>query len=881
MEEIKSVYEHKDVEKDIYSFWLENNFFKSIPDNREPYVIVIPPPNVTGVLHMGHVLNNTIQDILIRRARMQGKNACWVPGTDHASIATEAKVVAYLKEKGIDKRKISREEFLKYAWDWSKKHENIIIEQLKRLGASCDWDRLCFTMDDIRSESVLKVFVDLFRKGYIYRGERLINWDPEARTAISDEEVIYKEQTIELYYVKYYIHNSNDYLVIATTRPETILADTAICVHPKDERYKKYHNKKAIVPLVERIVPIITDEYVDMEFGTGVLKITPAHDFNDYEIGIKHNLEIINIFNEDATLNSNAVFFVGQNRFKARELILNELKKRDLLVKIETYNTKIGFSERTDVIIEPRISKQWFLKMKPLVEPALKSVLNDEIKLIPPKFKNVYKHWMENVKDWCISRQLWWGHRIPAWYLKNDENVFFVAETEAEVLKEAKEKYPNITLNDLKQDEDVLDTWFSSWLWPISVFDGIRNPNNPEIKYYYPTNDLVTAPEILFFWVARMIMAGYEYLKEKPFKNVYLTGIVRDKIGRKMSKSLGNSPEPMDLINKYSADGVRFGIMVSSPAGNDLLFDESLCEQGRNFANKIWNAFRFIYYLKPNEQVIQPTHSKIATDWIVNLINKLKNNIEEDYNKFRLHEVVLEIYKVFWEDFCSWYLEIIKPINTKVIDTNTYTVTIKSFETLLKLLHPIMPFITEKIWKTLYAKSEKDSIMFSNYPMPENYDDSCILKMNDIKQIITNIRKFKKDNNLANNKPVDLYINFNKKEYPLIDYLHVVSKLTTLGNVYFDKPKVFSYAFIIGNIEYFIYDKEHKNIEKEAEKIKKEIEHYKNYLKTIEEKLNNKDFLQKAPKNIVEYEKKKYNDILTKLNMLQETLNEIEKNKSK
>lgn len=706
---LSNKYNPEGIESKWYQYWLEFGFFHSTPDEREPYTIVIPPPNVTGVLHMGHMLNNTIQDILVRRARMLGKNACWVPGTDHASIATEAKVVAYLAKKDIKKSDLTREEFLDYAWKWTRKHGGIILEQLKKLGASCDWERTAFTMDEIRSKSVIHVFVDLYEKGKIYRGIRMVNWDPKAKTALSDEEVIFKEQNGKLYYVKYKIEGEENYAVVATTRPETILGDTALCIHPDDAKNAHLKGKRVIVPIVNRSIPVIEDEYVDMEFGTGCLKVTPAHDVNDYMLGEKHHLPAIDIFNDDGTLNENGAPYTGMDRFEVRKQIEKDLQSAGLLEKVEPYVNKVGFSERTDVPIEPKLSTQWFLKMKELAKPALDAVINDEIKLYPPKFKNTYWHWMENVKDWCISRQLWWGHRIPAYYLP--DGSFVVAEAKEEAYQKALKKvdYP-LTIDDLKQDEDCLDTWFSSWLWPISVFDGILHPDNPDIQYYYPTDDLVTAPEILFFWVARMIMAGYEYRGEKPFKNVYLTGIVRDKLGRKMSKSLGNSPDPLDLIQKYGADAVRMGMLLCSPAGNDLLFDESLCEQGRNFNNKIWNAFRLIKGWTIAE-IEQPTASVKAVEWFESQLNKSLAEIDDLFAKYRLSEALMVAYKLFWDEFASWFLEIIKPAYQQPIDKITYEAAIHFFETLLKILHPFIPFITEELWQNLTERKEGESIM--------------------------------------------------------------------------------------------------------------------------------------------------------------------------
>ncbi|HDR67642.1 MAG TPA: valine--tRNA ligase, partial [Bacteroidaceae bacterium] len=707
---IPSKYDPSLVEERWYDYWMKNRYFRSTPDDREPYCIVIPPPNVTGVLHMGHMLNNTLQDVLIRRARMMGKNALWVPGTDHASIATEARVVNMLKEKNIYKKDLTREEFLAYAWEWKEKHGGIILEQLKKLGASCDWDRTCFTMDEVLSESVIRVFIDLYNKGLIYRGVRMVNWDPQALTAVSDEEVIYKEVRSKLYYVRYKVVDEDNYITIATTRPETILGDTAVCIHPDDERYSGYKGKKVLVPLIMRPVPVIEDEYVDREFGTGALKITPAHDINDYELGMKHRLKSVDIFNDNGTLSEAAGLFIGEDRFKARELIVPELERAGNLLKVEDYINKIGYSERTEAVIEPKLSMQWFLKMKEISRPALENVLNDNIKLQPSKFKNIYRHWMENVKDWCISRQLWWGHRIPAYYIGENPGIedFVVAQTETEALMLARKKTGNnsLTERDLHQDEDVLDTWFSSWLWPISVFDGIRNPDNEDINYYYPTNDLITAPEILFFWVARMIIAGYEYRNERPFDTVYLTGIVRDNKRRKMSKSLGNSPDPIGLIKKYSADGVRVGMLLCSPAGNDLLFDESLTEQGRNFSNKIWNAFRLIMSWEPDEKQNQPESSSVAIEWFDSQLNRTLSKIEEQFKKYRISDALMLVYKLFWDEFSSWYLEIIKPVPGKKMDSLTYKTTIDFLEKLLLILHPFMPFITEEIWQYIKKRSE-------------------------------------------------------------------------------------------------------------------------------------------------------------------------------
>ena len=720
--DIPSRYDPSRTEDKWYNYWMKHGFFRSVPDIREPYTIVIPPPNVTGVLHMGHMLNNTLQDVLIRKKRMEGKNALWVPGTDHASIATEAKVVARLKEEGINKADITREQYLERAWEWKEKHGGIILEQLKKLGASCDWERTNFTMDSHYYESVIMVFVDLYNKGLIYRGVRMINWDPQAKTAVSDEEVIYREVKSKLYYVRYRVRDKDEWITIATTRPETILGDTAVAVNPGDKRYKKYHNLKVIIPLVERSVPLIADSYVDMEFGTGALKITPAHDVNDYEIGIKHNLETINILNDDGTLNEAAGFYIGMDRFAAREEIIKELDKRGHIVKVQDYVNKVGYSQRTDAVVEPRLSMQWFVKMKELAGPALENVLNGNIKLNPPKFLNTYRHWMENVRDWCISRQLWWGHRIPAYYIRNTGD-YVVASSIEKAVDLAKEKTGDkgISKKDLRQDEDVLDTWFSSWLWPIAVFDGIRNPDNSDFKYYYPTNDLITAPDILFFWVARMIMAGYEYVGNKPFHNVYLTGTVRDADRRRMSKSLGNSPEPLDLIKKYSADGVRVGMLFCSPAGNDLLYDDSLPEQGRNFGNKIWNAFRLVKQWKTDANLAQPDYAEVAVKWFSNELQHGIRQIDDLFKKYRISEALMAVYRLFWDEFSAWYLESIKPGYQQPIDNQTYECTISFMDSLLKLLHPFMPFITEEVWQLLEERKDGDSIMIQPWPAARKY----------------------------------------------------------------------------------------------------------------------------------------------------------------
>ncbi len=870
----ESKYNPSEIEDKWYQYWLKNKHFKSVPDEREPYTIVIPPPNVTGVLHMGHMLNNTLQDVLMRRARMKGKNACWVPGTDHASIATEAKVVAKLKEEGINKKDLSRDEFLKYAWAWKEKHGGIILEQLKKLGASCDWDRTCFTMDKALSESVINVFVDLYRKGFIYRGIRIVNWDVQAKTAVSDEEVIYKEENSYLYYVKYLVEGTNEYIPVATTRPETILGDSALCVNPKDKRYQKYHGKKVVVPLVNRIVPVITDEYVEMDFGTGALKVTPAHDPNDYELGLKYHLDVIDILNEDGTLNDKAQYFIGKERFEARKLVADELQKQGLLIKTESYLNKVGYSERTNVVIEPHISTQWFLRMKELAQPALENVINDNIKLIPPKFKNTYRHWMENVKDWCISRQLWWGHRIPAWYINNNPNEFVVAETEEQAWTLARQKYLDITPEQLSQDEDVLDTWFSSWLWPISVFDGIRHPDNPDIKYYYPTNDLITAPEILFFWVARMIMAGYEYQHEKPFQNVYLTGIVRDKMGRKMSKSLGNSPDPVELIKKYGADGVRVGMLFCSAAGNDLLFDESLTEQGRNFANKIWNAFRLIQQWKVDENMEQPDYASMAVQWHEASIQNTIERMEDDFSKYRISEALMIVYKAFWDEFSSWYLEMVKPPYGQPVDKKTFDTTVHFFEILLKLLHPFMPFITEELWHGLSPRNNGETIMYTFFPQAKSYNQELINNMEEVKEIITHIRNIRTEKNINSKEKLELYIN-QASTYPLYAFIPVIEKMAILETVNFGKPAHTFVSFMVNTTEYFIPLKSDICMDNEIEKIKKEIDYLEGFLQSVNKKLGNEKFVTNAPKQVVDLELAKKQDAETKLIALKNQLEQF------
>lgn len=869
------------IENKWYKEWNDHKLFRSVPDHREPYTITIPPPNVTGVLHMGHMLNNTLQDVLIRRARMQGKNALWVPGTDHASIATESKVVAKLKEEGIKKTDLTRTEFIKHAWNWTEKHGGIILEQLKKLGASCDWDRTCFTMDETRYESVITVFVDLYNKGLIYRGHRMVNWDPKAKTALSDEEVIYKEVNSKLYYIKYKLSAPSDsnaqpeeFLTIATTRPETLLGDSAVCVNPNDTRYTHLKGRKAIVPLVNREVPIISDEYVDIEFGTGALKVTPAHDINDYILGQKFNLKFIDIFNDDGTLSDQAEMFISEDRFIARKKVVKALEECGQLLKIEDYTNKIGFSERTDEIIEPKISLQWFMNMQELSQPAIEHVKNGDIKFHPSKFVNSYMHWFENIKDWCISRQLWWGHRIPAYYLEDGSVI--VAKTDAEALQLAINKTGNplLSINDLKQDEDVLDTWFSSWLWPIYVFDGIRNPENPEIKYYYPTNDLVTAPEIIFFWVARMIIAGYEFTGEKPFSNVYFNGIVRDKQRRKMSKSLGNSPEPIQLIEQYGADGVRIGMLFSSPAGNDLLFEESLCEQGRNFNNKIWNAFRLLQSFQTDALIEQPQHNKLAISWFDAKLNLIIQQVEDYYIKYRLSDVLMSLYKLFWDDFSSWYLEIIKPAYQQSIDQQTYNSTLEFFEKLLKLLHPFTPFITEELYHHIKERAESDYIMISKMPLAVEYDEHLIKQFEQSTQLITAIREFRKSKELPPKESLSLIIK--KDEFHHSQFDPIIVKLGNISEIsYVEQNPEKTYSFLIGKTEYFIPLLETINIEEEIIKIEKELSYYIGFLEMTMKKLENESFVKNAPPKVIEIETKKKNDALHKIQLLEDKLKEF------
>lgn len=869
MSEITKTYSPVEIEKKWYSFWMEKGYFHSEPNpEKEPFSIVIPPPNVTGVLHMGHMLNNTIQDILIRKARMEGKEACWVPGTDHASIATEAKVVAMLKEKGIDKKSLTREQFLEYAWEWKEKYGGIILEQLKKLGASCDWERTRFTMDPDLSEAVIDVFIDLYNKGNIYRGVRMVNWDPQGKTALSDEEVNYKEVNSRLFHVKYAIAGESETLTIATTRPETILGDSAICVNPGDERYKHLVGKKAIVPFVNREVPIIADEYVDMEFGTGCLKVTPAHDLNDYNLGLKHHLEVIDILNDDGTLNEKAGMLIGEDRFVARKKIAKELEEAGQLVQIEDIKNNVGFSERTDAVIEPKLSTQWFCRMDEMAKPALENVLNDTIKLHPPKFKNMYRVWMENIRDWCISRQLWWGHRIPAWYAP--DGTFAVAKTIEEALLVFEERGQKLSEDQIRQDEDVLDTWFSSWLWPISVFDGFKDPEG-EIKYYYPTNDLVTAPEILFFWVARMIMAGYEFKGELPFKNVYLTGIVRDKKGRKMSKSLGNSPDPIDLIEKYGADGVRVGMLFSSPAGNDLLFDEKLCEQGRNFSNKIWNAFRLIKGWQVDES-ISGESNRTSIEWINGRINESLTDLEDAFSKFRLSDALHVVYKLVWDDFCSWYLEMIKPDYEKPIDKETLDATIEIFEKILKVVHPFMPFISEELWHEVKDRKEGDCIIVASWPVVSEYDKDLLIQAEIAREAIVGVRNIRNSKQIAKSKNLNLLIKTdNEALFEKFD--KIIAKLAGLDNINFssDKPEGAA-SFVVKSNEFFVPLEGEIDMEAEKEKISKELEYARGFLKTVEKKLSNEKFVSGAPAQVVENEKKKKLDAEAKIKALEESL---------
>ena len=870
--EIASKYNPAEVEDKWYKYWLENRFFHSEPDSREPYTIVIPPPNVTGVLHMGHMLNNTIQDILVRRARMMGKNACWVPGTDHASIATEAKVVAKLASEGVSKYDLTRDEFLKHAWDWTHKHGGIILEQLKKLGASCDWDRTCFTMDEKRSESVIKVFVDLYNKGLIYRGIRMVNWDPAAKTAISDEEVIHKEEHGKLYYLKYKIEGEDGFVVIATTRPETIFGDIAVCINPNDPKTAFAKGKKVIVPIANRVVPVIEDEYVDMEFGTGFLKVTPAHDVNDYMLGEKYNLEGLDIFNDDGTLNSYGLQYEGMDRFDVRKKIEKDLQELGLLEKAEAYTNSVGYSERTHVPIEPKLSMQWFLKMENLAKPALDAVENDTIKFYPAKFKNTYRHWMENIKDWNISRQLWWGHQIPAYYLP--EGGFVVGETPEKALAEARKKNPDLQMEDLRQDEDCLDTWFSSWLWPISVFDGINKPDNEDIKYYYPTNDLVTGPDIIFFWVARMIMSGYEYRNKACFENVYFTGIVRDKEGRKMSKQLGNSPDPLDLISKYGADGVRMGLLLTAPAGNDIPFDEALCEQGRNFNNKIWNAFRLVKGWEVDKNIEQPESARIAIEWFKNILAKTIAELDDSFGKYRLSEALMAVYKLFWDEFSSWYLEMVKPAYQQPIDAKTYEATLGFFDSLLRLLHPFMPFITEELWQALTERKEGESIMVSDMPKESSSDNELLEAFEKVKETIAGVRTIRLQKNIPNKEELSLEVigGYNTA------FDSVISKMGNLTSIKTVNEKdVTAVSFLVGTTEFSVPLGNNIDIEAELKKLNEELVYLQGFLKSVANKLGNEKFVANAKPEIVENERKKQADAESKIKTIKESIANLSK----
>ena len=877
--DIPSKYEPQKVENHWYDYWMEHKYFNSVPDEREPYTIVIPPPNVTGVLHMGHMLNNTIQDVLIRRARLMGKNACWVPGTDHASIATEAKVVAKLKEQGINKSDITRDEFLKHAWDWTREYGGVILEQLKKLGCSCDWDRTKFTMDDNMSASVIKVFVDLYNKGLIYRGYRMVNWDPEAKTTLSDEEVVYEERQGILYYLSYKIEGLDETVTIATTRPETILGDTAICINPNDGRYHHLKGKKAIVPICNRVIPIIEDDYVDMEFGTGCLKVTPAHDINDKALGEKYGLETIDIFNEDATLNRYGLHYEGKDRFVVRKEIAKELQENGFLVKTEQYINKVGTSERTKAVIEPRLSDQWFLKMEDLAKPAIKAILEDDaIKLFPKKFENTYRHWMENIRDWNISRQLWWGQQIPAYYYGDGQDDFVVAESREEALELAKQKLAvtsgavekSLTIEDLKQDEDALDTWFSSWLWPISVFNGILEPENEEIEYYYPTNDLVTGPDILFFWVARMIIAGYEYRGERPFENVYLTGLVRDAQRRKMSKSLGNSPDALKLIEEYGADGVRVGLLLSSAAGNDLLFDEALCQQGKNFANKIWNAFRLVKGWEVSE-LPQPGASKMGVDWYTAKFNQTLVEIEDHFSKYRISDALMAIYKLVWDDFCSWLLEIVKPAYQQPIDKTTYEAVICLFEENLKLLHPFMPFLSEEVWQHIDIRTPEQALVVAQWPKVASVDETLIKGFNFAAEVISGVRTIRKEKNIPLKEAMELLaLNV---EGVSKDWDAVIGKLANVSNIsYVDEAVDGALSFRVKSNEYFIPISGTIDVAAEIKKIQEELNYTKGFLKSVQKKLSNERFVNNAPEQVIAIERKKEADAEAKIETLEKSL---------
>ena len=876
--ELASKYNPEEVEGKWYQYWMDHRLFSSKPDGREPYTVVIPPPNVTGVLHMGHMLNNTIQDILVRRARMEGKNACWVPGTDHASIATEAKVVNRLAERGIKKTDLTREEFLKHAWEWTEEHGGIILKQLRRVGASCDWERTAFTMDEERSESVIKVFVDLYNKGLIYRGVRMVNWDPKAQTALSDEEVVYKEENSKLYYLRYFVEGDAEkrYAVVATTRPETIMGDTAMCINPNDPKNEWLKGKRVIVPLVGRSIPVIEDDYVDVEFGTGCLKVTPAHDVNDYMLGEKHNLQSIDIFNDNGTLSEAAGLYVGMDRFDVRKQIEHDLQEAGLMEKVEPYTNKVGCSERTGVAIEPKLSMQWFLKMQHFADLALPPVMNDELKFYPAKYKNTYRHWLENIKDWCISRQLWWGHRIPAYYLP--EGGYVVAETAEKALQMAIEKTgKQLTLADLKQDEDALDTWFSSWLWPISLFKGINQPqNNEELNYYYPTSDLVTGPDIIFFWVARMIMAGYEYTGKMPFKNVYFTGIVRDKLGRKMSKSLGNSPDPLDLIDKFGADGVRMGMMLSAPAGNDILFDETLCEQGRNFCNKIWNAFRLVRGWQVAD-IEQSDTARLAIEWFGAQLRRSAAEIADLFKKYRLSEALMEVYRLFWDEFSAWLLEMVKPAYGQPIDRTTYHAVLSYFDDLLHLLHPFMPFITEELWQQLYERKEGESIMVSeqHFASPTDAENTIIAQIEAVKNVVAGVRAVRNSKNIAQKEVLELQA---VGSNPVSAYNCLVVKMANVASVEEVATKgEGASSFMVGTTEYAVLLGNLIDVEAEIAKAEAELKHLQGFLAGIEKKLSNERFVANAPAAVVEMEKKKKSDAETKIAALQETLASLKK----
>ena len=865
-------YAPQEIESKWYEYWIENRHFHSEPNAREPYTIVIPPPNVTGMLHMGHMLNNTLQDVLIRRARQLGKNACWVPGTDHASIATEAKVVAKLKAEGIDKASLTREEFLAHAWEWKEKHGGIILKQLRKLGASCDWDRTCFTMDEARTEGVIKVFVDLYNKGKIYRGVRMVHWDPSAKTALSDEEVIYKESQGKLYYLRYKIEGSDRCLIVATTRPETILGDTAVCLNPNDERYKDIPaDARVIVPLVGRSIPVIRDEYVDIEFGTGALKVTPAHDVNDYMLGEKYNLETIDIFNDDGTINEKVGMYVGMDRFECRKVIEGDLQAAGLMEKVEPYTNNVGYSERTGTAIEPKLSMQWFLSMKELAEPAAKAVAEDIIKFIPAKYKNTYRYWMDNIKDWCISRQLWWGQRIPAYYMPKGGYVVAATADEALELARAKADDPSLTLADLRQDEDVLDTWFSSWLWPISVFDGIRNPDNDEIRYYYPTADLITGPDIIFFWVARMIMAGYEYRGEKPFGNVYFTGIVRDKLGRKMSKQLGNSPDPLDLIAKYGADGMRVAMMLSSSAGNDVMFDEALCEQGRNFGNKIWNAYRLVNGWSVDAQLAQSDNDRLAAEWFGHTLAEAVAEIDECFASYRISEAFMRIYKLFWDDFSGWYLEMVKPAYGSPTDAATMEVTRRYFDLLMRLIHPFMPFVTEEIWQDLAPRAAGESIMFAAWPALGEADEALLARFELVKEVVTAIRAARKQKNIPQKQALALNVVVDEN-YPAA-YAPVIAKMGNMSEITPAEEKdPTAAAFIVKTTQYFIPMGDSIDPEAEAKKLSDELAYLEGFLASVMKKLSNERFVNSAPEKVVANERAKKADAEAKIAAIKEQL---------